>query len=108
MFKNLAKYDPKLDFKSIINVDEFVNKKTISRYLYDGSYARPGSDHFLKGFSYPNIEKFDIDRKNISTILDIENRIRENVRSILLHEDRISLLLTSGLDSYLIYLGLNL
>ena len=41
-----SRYSPKLNYSINFNSDSFnmlesINKETISRYLYEGSYARP-------------------------------------------------------------------
>ena len=36
---------------------ESINKNH-TRYLYEGSYARPGTNHFLRDYSYPKVKKF--------------------------------------------------
>lgn len=108
-----SRYSPKLNYSINFNSDSFnmlesINKETISRYLYDGSYARPGTNHFLRDYSYPKVKKFSINRGKITSISDIENRIRANIKNILAKNKNISLLLTSGFDSYLLYLLLKL
>ena len=57
MHRTSSKYNIKLNFNSNIDLNKIVNKETISRYLYDGSYARPGTKHFLNGYSYQNVDK---------------------------------------------------
>ena len=104
MVKIKSSYSLRLDYSKNVNLEKVVDIKTIARYLYDGSYAKPGTNHFLKGHTYQDIEKFKIIRGKVSNIKNIENRIRFNIRKILSENKRISLLLTSGMDSYLIYL----
>ena len=99
-----SKYNIRLDYKSSANLNETVNKETLARYLYDGSYARPGTKHFLNGYYYQEIEKINPTRNKVATIKDIEDQIRLNIIEILSTNEKVSLLLTSGLDSYLIYL----
>ena len=104
MKTNKSTYGNNLDYGLNANINTLVNKETISRYLLNGSYAKPGTKHFLKGFKYNNIQSFDVSRMGVSSLDDIEDYLRKNVRKILKKEKKISLLLTSGLDSYLLYL----
>ncbi len=104
MKTNKSIYENILDYGLNANIDTLVNKETISRYLLNGSYAKPGTKHFLNGFKYNNIQRFNVPRMGTSSLDEIENHLRKNVREILKKEKKISLLLTSGLDSYLLYL----
>ena len=101
MKKIKSSYNLKLNYGTNINLHEVVDIKTIARYLYDGSYAKPGTNHFLKGHTYKDIDSFKINRGPVSTIKDIETRIRFNIKKILSENKNISLLLTSGMDSTL-------
>ncbi len=104
MNKIRSEYETVLRYGTYANLNEVLNKETISRYLYNGSYAKPGTNHFLNGYSYQKVKKLDISRKGISSLEEIEDQLRKNIRGILKSRINLSLLLTSGLDSYLIYL----
>ena len=69
---NISKYNKVLDYGLNLNLNTIINKATVARYLLNGSYARPGSDHFLKGYTYNNIEKLNIHRNKISDIKEID------------------------------------
>ncbi|MDB3976413.1 asparagine synthase-related protein [Gammaproteobacteria bacterium] len=104
MTKSKSIYGLKGTYGPTTDLDKILNKEVVAKYLYTGAYARPGSRHFLKGYQYQDIERFSINRNLRPTLDDVLDAIRLNVKKILTKHNRISLFMTSGLDSYLIYL----
>jgi hypothetical protein len=91
----------KVDWQSIVNLD------TVSLYLRYGLQPPPGSNRFIKGQSTPKFELPDIKRDNQTDYNDVlvvlKKYIYELVQTSKLKGRPIVLMLTSGLDSRLLY-----
>lgn len=85
-------------------MNEVINLNTLSRYLLNGTYAKPKSHHFLNNHFYDEIESISISKDKTQDIDNILEILRSSVKNLLLKNKKISLLITSGFDSYLIYL----
>ena len=101
---NKGIYSVKGEYKTRAHASEVVNLEVVSKYLLTGSYAVPGSKHFLSGRYYETVDPIDIRRGEKSDLNALLDRIRCTVKDILRSHRRISLFITSGLDSYLLYL----
>lgn len=97
-------YEPKLKYDAVVDLEKTIDLGAVSRYLMTGKYAKPGSNHFLAGRRYNEIERLSIKRGPPSSLDGLLNTLRQRVSSILEEHRRVGLFLTSGHDSYLLYL----
>lgn len=97
-------YEPKLKYGAVVDLEKTIDFGAVSRYLLTGKYAKPGSNHFLAGRRYSEIERLSIKRDAPSSLDGLLNTLRQRVSSILDEHRRVGLFLTSGHDSYLLYL----